>query len=123
MGNKKINHFTDLIVWQKAHELVLFLYKITKTFPAEEKFGLTIQMRRSSVSITSNIAEGFGRNTIKDKVQFYTIAKGSLFELESQLFIARDSKYLSPDYHKRLSGDLDTISRPLTGLKRSAIDK
>lgn len=71
--NKKLSKFTDLIVWQKGHKLVLLIYKITKTFPSEEKFGLISQMQRSAVSITSNISEGFGRRTSLDKKRFYDI--------------------------------------------------
>jgi four helix bundle protein len=78
-----IQNFTHLIAWQKSHELVLNIYKILKKLPNEEKFALADQMRRSSISITSNIAEGFSKNTKKDKVQFYTISKGSLSELQS----------------------------------------
>lgn len=92
--NPKIYAFTDLIVWQEAHKLVLMIYITTKKFPKEEIFGLTSQMRRSVVSITSNIAEGFARRSNKEKLQFYTMARGSLVELESQLLVARDVGYL-----------------------------
>lgn len=91
---KKIQSFTDLEVWREAHKLVLMIYKSTKTFPKEETFGLTSQMRRAVVSITSNIAEGFSRYSYKEKVQFYAMAHGSLTELQSQLLIVRDIKYL-----------------------------
>jgi len=74
----KIEEFTDLIVWQEGHKLVLQIYKITKLFPKEETYSLTDQMRRAAVSVTSNIAEGFGRQGMKEKVQFYFLAKGSL---------------------------------------------
>lgn len=67
---KKIAKFTDLVAWQEAHKLVLMIYKMTKIFPAEERYGLVSQMRRASVSITSNIAEGFGRKSAKDKITF-----------------------------------------------------
>ncbi len=93
INKSKILAFTDLIVWQESHKLVLFIYKITKKFPREELFGLTSQMRRAAVSITSNIAEGFTRRGKKEKLQFYTFAKGSLVELESQLLVARDISY------------------------------
>ena len=75
---KQIKEFTDLIVWQKGHKLVLTVYLVTKKFPREELFGLSSQMRRAGVSITSNIAEGFGRKGFKEKIQFYYLAKGSL---------------------------------------------
>lgn len=93
--NPKIHAFTDLIVWQEAHKLVVMVYVVTKKFPREEIFGLTSQMRRSAVSITSNIAEGFARRSSKEKLQFYTIARGSLVELESQLLVARDVAFLT----------------------------
>lgn len=93
-NKQKIQTFTDLIVWQEAHKLVLLIYQITKKFPREELFGITAQMRRAVISITSNIAEGFARRGKKEKIQFYFIAKGSLIELESQLLVVRDLKYL-----------------------------
>lgn len=73
---EKIKSFTQLIVWQESHQLVLLIYEITKLFPKDELFGLISQMRRSAVSITSNIAEGFSRQSFKEKVQFYSIALG-----------------------------------------------
>ena len=94
-NNSKIRTFTDLIIWQESHKLVLIIYRITKIFPREELFGLTSQMRRAAVSITSNIAEGFTRRNKKEKLQFYSIAKSSLTEIQSQLFIARDISYVS----------------------------
>lgn len=93
--NPKIYAFTDLIVWQEAHKLVLMIYVVTKKFPREEIFELTSQMRRSAVSITSNIAEGFARRSNKEKLQFYAIARGSLVELESQLLVARDVAFIT----------------------------
>src|SRR3989344_2032733 len=91
---KKIGDFTDLIVWQKAHLLVLQIYKITRIFPSYEKFALVIQMQRAAVSITSNISEGFARRSKKEKLQFYYMALGSLSELRNQLLISRDLKYI-----------------------------
>jgi four helix bundle protein len=92
---KKVNKFTEIIVWQKGHELVLVVYKITKTFPSEEKFGLVSQMQRSAVSITSNISEGFGRRTSLDKKRFYDISMGSIYELQNQLIVAKDIHLMS----------------------------
>lgn len=105
-SNPKIYAFTDLIVWQESHKLVLMIYTTTRKFPKEEIFGLTSQMRRSAVSITSNIAEGFARRSNKEKLQFYAIARGSLIELESPLLIARDIKYLP-------AGDFENIYRQI----------
>lgn len=88
-------HFTDLNVWQKNHKLVLEVYKATKQFPKEETFGLTSQIRRAVCSITSNIAEGYGRYYYKEKIRFYLIAKGSSAEVQNQLIIAKDLGYIS----------------------------
>jgi len=93
--NRKIKSFTDLIAWKEAHKLVLGVYKLTLSFPQEERFGLTNQIRRSAISISSNIAEGFSRKSKKEKKQFYYISKGSLTELQNQLLIAKDIGYLS----------------------------
>jgi four helix bundle protein len=93
MDNKS-KTFTDLIVWQKGHQLVLDLYKTTNDFPREELFGLTSQMRRCVVSITSNIAEGFGRKSYKEKINFFFVSKGSLVELQNQLIISKDIGFL-----------------------------
>lgn len=104
MGNKnKIQSFMDLEVWQEAHKPVLMIYEATRVFPKEEIFGLTSQIRRSVVSITSNIAEGFARYSYKEKAQFYSMARGSLTELQNQLFIARDVKYLNENNFSELS--------------------
>ena len=89
-----IQTFKDLVVWQKGHEFVLYIYMLTKKFPREETFALTDQMRRAAVSITSNIAEGFSRQSYKDKTYFYIMAQGSLTELQNQLLIAKDIGYI-----------------------------
>lgn len=91
---KKIKSFTDLNVWQESHRLVLMIYKETENFPKHEQFGLAAQMRRAAVSITSNIAEGFSRRSYKEKIQFYSVAHGSLTELENQLIVSRDVGYI-----------------------------
>jgi four helix bundle protein len=80
----KIKDFKDLNTWREAHKLVLMIYGATKTFPREEIFSLTSQVRRAAISITSNIAEGFGRQGYKEKIQFYYFAQGSLIELKNQ---------------------------------------
>lgn len=90
----KIESFTDLVVWQEAHKLVIMIYTQTKSFPKEETYSLVDQMRRASSSITANIAEGFGRHSYKEKIQFYYMSKGSLQELINFLYIARDVGYL-----------------------------
>ena len=88
-----IQKFTDLRVWKEGHKLVLNTYRLTTFFPKEELFGLVSQMRRSAVSITSNIAEGFSRKSYKEKIQFYYIALGSITELQNQLLNSQGYRY------------------------------
>ena len=90
----KIKNFTDLVVWQRGHKLIINIYKITEKFPKKETFGLVDQLRRAGVSFTSNLAEGFGRDKMNDKSHFYTMALSSLYEIQNQLFIARDIGYI-----------------------------
>lgn len=116
----KINTFTDLETWKAGHALVLTTYRLTKKFPHEEMYGLTSQMRRCAVSITSNIAEGFARQSYKEKVQFYLIAKGSLMELLNQLFIARDVSFLSPEDFHAAERQLHATNYLLIGLIRKS---
>lgn len=118
-----IQRFTDLRVWQEAHTLVLEIYTASKVFPKEELFGLTSQMRRAAVSITSNIAEGFVRQTKNDKVNFYTTALASLSELRSQLLVARDLEYMNHHAFLMLEKKGETVSQMLTGLIRTAPTK
>lgn len=115
---KKIKSFTDLHTWQEAHKLVLMIYEITKHFPREELFALTNQMRRAVVSITSNIAEGFSRQTIKDKYQFYIIAQGSLTELQNQLLVAKDIGYLDKEKFDRVANQTIIVHKLINGLKK-----
>ncbi len=114
----KIHSFTDLIAWRKAHNLVLMVYKLTDEFPKSEVFGLTNQIRRSAVSVTSNIAEGFSRVTNKDKSQFYAMSLGSLTELQSQLLIARDIGYISKENFMITSELSVEVSKLLNGLRK-----
>ncbi len=86
----KISSFTQLDAWREAHKLVLSVYKITRGYPNEEKFGLVSQMRRASVSVPANIAEGFKRRGIQDKIRFYNIAEGSLEELKYFFILSKD---------------------------------
>lgn len=86
--------YTELDVWIKSRELASLVYELTKSFPKEELFGMSSQMRRSAVSIPSNIAEGCGRNSAKDTIQFLFISRGSAYELETQFYIAKDLNYL-----------------------------
>jgi four helix bundle protein len=111
-----IRSFTDLNAWRESHALVVSLYQVTKAFPKEEQFGLTNQMRRAAVSITSNIAEGFGRRTQNDRVHFYDMARASLAELQSQLLVARDVDYLPVDSFQKLAIQAVECHKVLTGL-------
>ena|SRR6478735_2413630 len=107
--------YTTLEVWQKSRELVTLIYQLTGSFPKEEMFGLTSQIRRSAVSIPSNIAEGCGRNTSKDTLQFLFIARGSLYELETQLYLALDLKYLEEADFNKLLELITTCKKLLNG--------
>lgn len=113
---KTIKDFTDLVVWQEGHRLVLLIYKITKQFPREELFALVSQMRRAAVSITSNVSEGFGRRGIKERIQFYYMAQGSLIELKNQLIIARDIGYINPKTFGEINEQANKVHQLLQGL-------
>ncbi len=116
--NTKIRDFTDLEAWRKAHELVLMIYKATEKFPKSETFGLISQMQRVAVSITSNIAEGFGRQTLKEKIQFYYQAQGSLTEVKNQLILSKDLNYISGQEFDKIMDALITSHKLLQGLLR-----
>lgn len=111
-----IQSFTDLNAWKKSHELVIGVYTMTKAFPKEEMFGLTSQLRRASVSISSNIAEGFSRKSFKEKLQFYAQALGSLTEVQNQLLIGRDVGYIEATRFTQLADTAVTVSKLLNGL-------
>lgn len=113
---KKIQEFTDLFAWQEGHKLVLLIYQTTKMFPKNEIYSLIDQMRRAASSVTSNIAEGFGRQGYKEKIQFYYLAQGSLTELKNQLIIARDVGYLKESQWKELFEQSNQTHRLLQGL-------
>ena len=118
-----IQNFTDLIVWQQAHKLVLFVYDLVKKFPTEERYGLSDQLRRSAVSVTSNIAEGFARRTNDEKIHFYFISRGSLAELQSQLLIARDLGYISSQDYNNAENLIINSSKLLVGFTRSVTNR
>jgi len=120
---RTIKKFTDLLVWQNGHKLVLEIYKVTDHFPKEESFGLTSQIRRCAVSITSNVAEGFSRKTYKEKVNFYYISLGSVTELQNQLLIARDLRYISKEEFYYIAEKSVVISKLINGLIKSSRKK
>lgn len=111
--------YQDLIAWRKATHLTLEIYRCTRTFPKDELYGLTSQMRRAAVSVASNIAEGKGRYSPKEFVQFLYRARGSLLELQTQLFIARELNYLEALASRRIKDDADELGRILNGLTTS----
>jgi four helix bundle protein len=115
---EKIRSFRDLDAWKEGHRLVIEIYKATKNFPKEEMFGLSNQLRRSAVSITSNIAEGFSRKSLKEKIQFYSMAKASNTELQNQLLIARDVGYLSKEKFKEVEEQSIRVNKLISGLIR-----
>lgn len=116
----KITSFKDLTAWKEGHKLVLMTYKYTKGFPTEEKFGLVDQMRRCSVSITSNIAEGFSKKGAKEKSQFYHMSLGSLTELENQITISKDLEYVDENVYSEFVGRILFINKLTHGLIKSA---
>lgn len=111
--------YRDLIVWQKSLKLVTEIYKLTKEFPDEEKFGLTSQIKRSAISIPSNIDEGYGRNYRKDYIRFLQISRGSLFECQTQLEIAVNLHFLSIERIK----DVSDLSFEIEKMLNSLINK
>lgn len=116
-----LKSYKELIVWQKSMTLVKEIYQLTYNFPNDEKFGLISQMRRSSISIPSNIAEGWGRLSRKNYIQFLRISRGSLFELETQLLIAKDLNYIKDS--KEIEGLIIEISKMLNSLIKKLTEK
>lgn len=111
-------YYRDLLVWQKAFDFASDIYDATSTFPKDEIYGLTSQIRRASVSIASNIAEGAARNSTKEFLHFISITKGSLAEIETQLLLSERRNYLASESLNDLLKQTDEISRMLTGLRR-----
>jgi four helix bundle protein len=114
-----IKDYRELIVWQKAMDLVETIYRATGMFPREEIYGLTSQIRRAAVSIPSNIAEGNGRNTTRDYVHFLGIAYGSVKEVETQALIAERLRYITSSDSEELVKTTTEIARLLSGLINS----
>ncbi len=115
----KIKSFKDLRVWQKGIEIVIDAYALTKKFPKEELYSLTTQIKRSAVSIPSNIAEGQGRNSTKDFLRYISIAYGSLLELETQVSISEMLGYLSGNETRFLLEKCAEVGRLVNGLRNS----
>lgn len=116
MENQKISSFKDLKIWQKSMILINQIYSLSNGFPASEKFGLTSQINRASVSIASNIAEGWGRESKKSFVQFLKISRGSLFELDTLLIIAVNQNYLKDSDYDQLLIQVNEIGKMINSL-------
>ncbi|MBI2443932.1 MAG: four helix bundle protein [Candidatus Magasanikbacteria bacterium] len=110
----QIKTFHDLQVWQKAHQLVLLVYKITVGFPSHERYGLVSQMRRAAVSVAANLVEGFRRKSLKDSVNFYHNAAASLEELKYFLLLSQDIGYLNSQAYTKVAGISEEVSKLLT---------
>lgn len=122
MENKEFN-FRKLICYQKGRVLVGEIYKIVKTLPSEERFALGDQLRRAAVSVTSNIAEGTGRQSLKDQAHFIELSYGSLMEVMSQLDVALDQDFIDKSIHKRLEDMIAEEGRVLSGYRSSLLSK
>ena len=112
----KIKNFKDLKIWQKSMELAKAVYQVTDTFPAKETYGIISQMRRSAVSVPSNIAEGFMRRYNKEYKQFLHIALGSLAELETQILLSEKLGLLKKDKNKDILADINELNKMIAGL-------
>lgn len=113
MGSATSKSFRELIVWQKAHQLVLDTYELTKNFPKEELFGLTSQMRRAAVSVPANIAEGYRKRGKADKVRYMNISEGSLDELNYYFILSKELNYISQNQYEELNTKCTEASKLL----------
>ncbi len=117
----RVFSFEKLIAWQKSRELALMIYKTTKKFPKDETFGLISQMRRCSISIASNLAEGSGRNSYKDKARFSEIAYSSSLELLNQVILCDDFEYIDEKEYIQIREKITEINMLIDGLYKSQI--
>lgn len=118
-GEEPLRSFKDLRVWRKAMDLGVAVYEVTKAFPKAETYGLSNQLQRAIISVSSNIAEGFDRQSVKEKVQFYNIAHSSLAEVESQVEIAFRLKYIGISDYEKMGERITEVSKMITGLSKS----
>ena len=114
--------YRDLIAWQKATQLALKIYRCTRDFPKDELYGLTSQMRRAAISVASNVAEGKGRYSRKEFAQFLYRARGSLLELETQVYIAEELNYIQSPTAREITARSQELGRILNGLTKSVLD-
>ena len=119
----KITNYKELEAWKEAHKLVVMIYELVKSFPKDETWGLSSQMKRAALSVSSNIAEGFGRFGSKEKLQFFNIARGSLIELDNQLSVALDVHYISNDTTTQFSLQVELVHKLINGLRKYARNK
>ncbi len=119
---EKTKTFKELIVWQKSHKLVLEIYKVTKVFPKEEVYALTNQIRRASVSIAANIAEGYKKKTKASKLNFLNISEGSLEEVKYYIILSKDLEFITEKEFYQLEGITEEVGRLISGYS-SAISK
>ena len=118
-----LKNYKELKVWQKSYQLCLEVYRTTASFPKDEKFGLTSQVRRAVVSVPSNIAEGYGRKTTADYIRFLYIAYGSTCELETQIMLSGDLGYMDTKLVKSIIGKTNEVERMLKSLIKSLENK
>lgn len=119
---EKTKTFKELIVWQKSHKLVLEIYKVTRSYPKEEVYSLTNQIRRASVSIAANIAEGYKKKTKASKLNFLNISEGSLEEVKYYIILSRDLEFISEKEFNQLESITEEVGRLISGYS-SAISK
>jgi len=117
--SKNTQSYKDLIVWQKAVELAVIIYKTTNDFPKHQQYSLVNQIERSAVSVASNIAEGAGRKGLNEFVYHVGVARGSLYELQTQILIANKVTFISNETLELITNEIEEIGKMLNGLKRS----
>lgn len=123
MSERSIKSYRDLRVWQEGMNLAEACYRMTRSFPKEETYGMTSQIRRASSSIPANIAEGYGRKTRKEYIQFLYVAQGSLKELETHLLLAQRVELATPQIIQPILNQCDSVGKPLLALIRALESK
>jgi len=119
----KINRFSDLTVWQRAHELTLETYRLTEKFPRSEQFGIVSQLRRAAASVAANIAEGFGRRTTKELLRCLQISRGELEETQYFFILSRDLGHISASEFENMNARCDSVGQLINALGRSLKDR
>ena len=121
--NNKTSTYKDLIVWQKSIALVTAIYSLTKTFPTDERFGIVSQLNRAVISVPANIAEGWGRESTKNYLQFLRTSRGSLMEVETLITISGNLKYINDQEYLEINKQIDEVGKILQGLIKSVQQK